>query len=443
MRAVDLIRQKRDGGALDAGAIKAFVDGATDGSWPDYQVSALLMAIVLRGMSLDEAIALTEAMVGSGQRLDLSEFGGTPVDKHSTGGVGDQTSLILAPLAAACGVVVPMMSGRGLGHTGGTLDKLEAIPGFRTNLTLAEMRRVLRQTGCVLIGQTDEIAPADRKLYALRDVTATVESRPLICASILSKKIAEGIGGLVLDVKVGRGAFMKTRDDARALASWLIRIAEGNGVRTEALLTSMDAPLGRAVGNASEVIEAIETLKGQGPKDLEELSVALAARLLILAGTAKDDADAERQVRDALTSGAGLEKFRDVILAQGGDPRVVDDYARMPIADTEIIWPADRDGVVANLDAELIGRATVALGAGRDRTDAAIDPGVGIHVEATVGTPVKRGDAVLRLRCDDRQRVAAARDLLAEAIVIGDTAPALSPVIVERMDVAAAMRMEG
>src|SRR6478672_1337440 len=255
MRAVDLIRHKRDGGALADADVRAFVAGVTDSSWPDYQVAALLMAIVWRGMTLEEASALTDAMVRSGQRLDLSEFGGTPVDKHSTGGVGDKTSLILAPLAVACGAVVPMMSGRGLGHTGGTLDKLEAIPGFRTRLSLEEMRRVLRDTHCVMIGQTDEIAPADRRLYALRDVTGTVESIPLICASILSKKIAEGIGALVLDVKVGRGAFMKTEADARTLAEWLCGIAERNGVRTEALLTSMDEPLGRAVGNANEVIE--------------------------------------------------------------------------------------------------------------------------------------------------------------------------------------------
>jgi pyrimidine-nucleoside phosphorylase len=295
MRAVDLIRRKRDGGTLATDEIRSFVAGATDGSWPDYQVSAMLMAIVLRGMTLEEAGALTDAMVRSGDRLDLSEFDAPAVDKHSTGGVGDQTSLVLAPLAAACGVIVPMMSGRGLGHTGGTLDKLESIPGFRTRLTLAEMRTALRKTGCVMIGQTDEIAPADRRLYALRDVTATVESIPLICSSILSKKIAEGISGLVLDVKVGSGAFMKTLDDARRLAAWLAGIAEMNGVRTQAMLTAMDFPIGRAVGNANEVIEAIETLKGRGPNDLEELSVTLAARMLALAGVASDAAEGKRR----------------------------------------------------------------------------------------------------------------------------------------------------
>ncbi|HET9370334.1 MAG TPA: thymidine phosphorylase [Vicinamibacterales bacterium] len=441
MRAVDLIRHKRDGASLDPDAIRAFVSGVTSGSWPDYQAAAMLMAIAVRGMSLDEAVALTDAMVRSGQRLDLSDLGGVPVDKHSTGGVGDKTSLILAPLAAACGVIVPMMSGRGLGHTGGTLDKLESIPGFRTGLSVAEMRAVLGKTGCVLIGQTSEIAPADRKLYALRDVTATVESIPLICASILSKKIAEGIAGLVLDVKVGRGAFMKTLDDARTLAAWLIRIAEGNGVRTEAVLTAMDAPLGRAVGNASEVIEAIETLKGRGPADVEALSVELAGWLLRLSGVAADAAGAERQVRAALASGAALEKFRDVIAAQGGDPRVVDDYSLLPQARTVAVWAAPRDGVVDRLDAELVGRASVALGAGRDRADAAVDHGVGIDVDAPVGTPVRAGDAVLRLRCDDPGRVAAARGLIDDAVGIGDRPPAASPVIIERMDAARALAM--
>jgi pyrimidine-nucleoside phosphorylase len=431
MRAVDLIRQKRDGLALGEPAIRAFIAGATDGSWPDYQVAALLMAIVLRGMTMDEAVILTDAMVRSGDRVDLSEFGGTPVDKHSTGGVGDNTSLVLAPLAAACGATVPMMSGRGLGHTGGTLDKLEAIPGFRTRLSLDEMRRVLRQTGCVLIGQTDRIAPADRRLYALRDVTGTVESIPLICASILSKKIAEGIGALVLDVKCGRGAFMKTLADARTLASWLTGIAEASGVRTEAVITSMDAPLGRAVGNANEVIEAIETLKGRGPADLERLSVHLAARMLVLAGLASDDQDAEPLVRRALSSGAGLEKFRAIIAAQGGDPGVVDDYGRLPQARHREPVPALRDGFVVGLDAERVGRAAVALGAGRDRVDGEVDHGVGIDVIATVGAPVRRGDPVLFLECDDVTRRHAALAIVAGAIEIGDDAMPATELLIE------------
>jgi pyrimidine-nucleoside phosphorylase len=433
MRAVDVIRQKRDGAELDARTIDAFVAGVTDGSWPDYQISALLMAIVLKGMTLEEAAALTDAMVRSGQRLDWSSLGTMAVDKHSTGGVGDKLSLVIAPVAAACGAIVPMMSGRGLGHTGGTLDKLEAIPGFRTRLSLGEMRRVLDRTGCVLIGQTDEIAPADRRLYAIRDVTGTVESIPLICASILSKKIAEGIGALVLDVKVGRGAFMKTRDDARRLATWLAGIAEKNGVRTEALLTPMDAPLGRAVGNATEVIEAIETLKGRGPADVETLSLELAARMLLLAGVAPDQAAAAAAVRAALDSGDALDRFRAVIDAQGGDPRVIDDYDRLPRHTQEAVWAAPRAGVVLRLDAGLIGRAAVALGAGRDRADGEIDPGVGIDVAAPFGTRVSRGDAILRVRCDDPARVDGAWALLDAAVDIGDAPAAPAPLVLERI----------
>ena len=434
MRAVDVIRRKRDGHALDGDAIRAFVTGATDGTWPDYQVSALLMAIVWRGMSLDEASVLTDAMVRSGRRVDLSDFGGVPVDKHSTGGVGDKLSLVLAPLAASCGATVPMMSGRGLGHTGGTLDKLESIPGFRTRLSLDETRQVLAKTGCALIGQTEEIAPADRRLYALRDVTGTVESIPLICASILSKKIAEGIGALVMDVKVGRGAFMKTLDDARQLATWLVGIAERNGVRTEALLTSMDAPLGRAVGNANEVAESIETLKGRGPRDIETLSVRLAARMLLLAGIADSDATAEQRVREALTSGAGLEKFRDIIAAQGGDPRVVDDPGRLPQPSHVEVWAATSSGIVSGIDAELVGRAAVALGAGRDRAEAPVDAAAGIDVLMPVGSAIKQGDPVFRVMCSDATRAATARALLDRAVTIGDRPPAEAALVLEEID---------
>ena len=433
MSAVDVIRRKRDGGTLAPDEIRSFVAGATDGSWADYQVSALLMAIVLKGMTLDEAAALTDAMVKSGQRVDLKRApnGTVPVDKHSTGGVGDKTSLILAPLAAACGVIVPMMSGRGLGHTGGTLDKLEAIPGFRTGLSLPEMMRALERRGCAMIGQTSEIAPADKKLYALRDVTGTVESRPLICASILSKKIAEGIGALVMDVKVGKGAFMKTDEDARELATWLVGIAEKNGVRTEALLTSMESPLGREIGNASEVIESIETLKGRGPKDLEGLSVRLAARMLVLAGLTSDDAEAEARVRTALSSGAGLEVFRGIIEEQGGDPRVIDDYARLPRAATRAVIAAPADGFIAGLDAESIGRAGVSLGAGRERVDSVIDHGVGIQVNAAPGERVKRGDPVLTVMYNDAARWETARALLESSIRVAEAPPAPQPLIRE------------
>lgn len=438
MRAVDLIRQKRDGRALSPDAIRFFVAGVTDGSWADYQVSALLMAIVLRGMTVDEAAALTDAMVRSGQRLDPHALGGAAVDKHSTGGVGDKTSLVIAPLAAACGAVVPMMSGRGLGHTGGTLDKLEAIPGFRTSLPLDEARAVIARVGCVLIGQSREIAPADHRLYALRDVTGTVESLPLICSSILSKKIAEGIRGLVLDVKVGRGAFLKSLPEARELAEWLVAIAAAHGVEAEAVLTSMNAPLGRAVGNASETIEAIETLKGRGPGDVETLSVHLAARMLVLAAIAPTLEAAELRVRRALTSGDGLEKFREIVAAQGGDPAALDDYAHLPAAPFESLVAASADGFVVGIDALAIGEAAVLLGAGRDRADDVIDPGVGIDVLAPVGADVRQGEAVLRLRYADEVRLARARHALNSAVKIGSVAPAAEPLFLDVITASAA-----
>src|SRR2546422_5604980 len=313
MRAVDVIMKKRDGGPLAREEIRFFVDGVTDGTLPNYQASALLMAILLRGMSPEETAWLTDAMVHSGIRVDLKDIPGVKVDKHSTGGVGDKTSLILAPLAAACGLIVPMMSGRGLGHTGGTLDKLEAIPGFRVGLSLDEMRGALKAVGCAMIGQTAQIAPADKKLYALRDVTGTVESIPLISASIMSKKIAEGIDALVLDVKTGSGAFMKTEGASRRVAASLVAIGNASGVKTEAIITAMDAPLGNAVGNALEVIECVEVLKGRGPKDVIEVTVALTVRMLVLGRVATHPAHAEQRVRDAIGSGAGLERFRQLI----------------------------------------------------------------------------------------------------------------------------------
>jgi pyrimidine-nucleoside phosphorylase len=434
MRAVDVIRHKRDGGSLDEAALAAFVRGATDGSWPDYQIAALLMAIVWRGMSLDEAARLTDLMVKSGERVHLADLQTTAVDKHSTGGVGDKLSLVIAPLAASAGAVVPMMSGRGLGHTGGTLDKLEAIPGFRTGLSLIEMRRVLDRTGCVLIGQTAEVAPADRRLYALRDVTATIESVPLISASILSKKIAEGIGALVLDVKVGAGAFMKTRDEARTLAMWLSGIAERNGLRTQAVLTAMDAPLGRAVGNANEVIEAFETLKGRGPADVEALSVDLASRMLVVAGLSATAGDAETRIRRVLDSGEALEKFRAIIVAQGGDPRVVDDYSRLPAAPQVVPWTAPAAGIIAAMDAELVGRAAVALGAGRDRADSNVDPAAGIDIVARPGEAVEAGAPVFRLRTSRPSRLAEARTLLQRAVRVAADPPPPAPQILEVVD---------
>lgn len=438
MRAIDIICRKRDGHTLTHEAIDAFVQGVTDGSWPDYQVAAFLMAVFLRGMTLDEATALTQSMVESGVRLDCSDLlgpgnGATTVDKHSTGGVGDKTSLILAPLAAACGALVPMMSGRGLGHTGGTLDKLAAIPGFRTDLSVPKMRKALAETGCVLIRQTAEVAPADRRMYALRDATGTVESIPLIASSILSKKVTEGIGALVLDVKVGSGGFMADLGAARDLAHWLVAISERSGLRTEALLTRMDTPLGRRVGNASEVLESIQTLRGEGPADLESLSVTLAARMLALAGVAPP-ADAEGLVRAALRSGRGLEKFRQIIAAQGGDPRVIDDPSLLPLADRDEVVRAARTGVVTAIDAGCVGRAAVVLGAGRDHVDAIVDPGVGIDLLVDEGTPVSEGEPILRLYYRDTARLDGALQRLREAVVIGDVPPVPRPLVIERID---------
>src|SRR5688572_13762621 len=329
MSFVEVIARKRDGHALSREEIDRFVEGVTAGNIPDYQASALLMAIVLRGMTDEETAWLTDAMVRSGTRLELSGIRGITVGKHSTGGVGDKVSIMLAPIVAACGVVMPKMSGRGLGHTGGTLDKLESIPGFRVNLSAADFTRMLTDVGTSIVGQTASFAPADKKLYALRDVTATVPSIPLISASVMSKKLAEGAGALVLDVKCGHGAFMKSETDARELARLLVAIGSQAGIRTEAFITNMDAPLGRAVGNALEVIECLDGLKGRGPADLTELVVTLASRVVTLSEVL-GERDAEPAVRRVLTSGAALEKFRAVIAWQGGDSAVVDDYSLLP-----------------------------------------------------------------------------------------------------------------
>lgn len=431
MRAVDVIRKKRDGVALSPDDMAAFVHGVTTRGWPDYQAAALLMAIWLRGMTDAETAFLTRAMVDSGEKLDLSDLPGPKVDKHSTGGVGDKTSLILAPLAAACGVVVPMMSGRGLGHSGGTLDKLEAIPGFRVGLSLTEFRAALRAVGCALIGQTKEIAPADKLLYALRDVTATVESIPLITASIISKKVAEGIEALVLDVKCGQGAFMKSRADARTLAESLVATGTRNGVRTEAILTAMDVPLGRAVGNALEVRECLATLRGEGPRELEQLSVTLAARMLVLGGLATDLAAAETAIRAALGSGRGLEKFRAIIARQGGDPRVVDKPARLPSAPCQVVVRADRAGYVADIHAEVVGRATMLLGAGRNRVDDAIDPAVGAVVLAQFGEQVRCGDGLVEVHYGADMHLAEALGMLRQAWMIGEAPPMPQPIVLE------------
>ncbi len=434
MRAVDVIRRKRDGGELAETELAAFVRAAATGTdWEPYQLSALLMAIVWRGMTPNETATFTRLMADSGKRLDLSDLPGPKVDKHSTGGVGDKTSLILAPLVAACGAYVPMMSGRGLGHTGGTLDKLESIPGFRVNLSEAEFRAALRATRIGMIGQTDEVAPADKTLYALRDVTGTVECIPLITASILSKKLAEGIDSLVMDVKCGRGAFMKTRDDARNLAEGIVRVARLNGLRCEALVTAMDRPLGRAVGNALEVIESIETLKGDGPADLTELSLALAARMVRLAGLVESEEQARAKVRAALDSGRGLECFRKMVEQQGGDPRVVDDYARLPTAPKTYEIKAERDGFVADLDAETLGLTGMLLGGGRRKASDAIDPAVGITVRAKPGEAVRAGDSVLAVHYRDDSGLSEVLERPRTSYTLTEDRPSDSNVVLEQI----------
>jgi pyrimidine-nucleoside phosphorylase len=433
MRAVDLIRRKRDGGTLDRAAIEFFVGGVTRGTIPEYQTAALLMAICLRGMSEAETLALTTAMIDSGVRVTYPGLDAPAVDKHSTGGVGDKTSVVLAPIAAACGARVPMMSGRGLGHTGGTLDKLESIPGFRTGLSIDELRRAIATIGCALVGQTDQIAPADRKLYALRDVTGTVESIPLICASIMSKKIAEGIGGLVLDVKTGAGAFMKTVEASRQLAASLVAIGKAAGVRTQALVTRMDAPLGRAVGNANELVECFEVLKGRGPEDVESLSVALAARMLIVAGVAADGPEADAKARGALRSGAALEKLRQIVENQGGDPRVIDDYSRLPAAPDRAVVEAPSGGFLVALHAECLGRAAVALGAGRARLDDEIDHGVGIEIHAQPGAALRAGDPVVTLHHRGGRGLDEALALARQAVGVAAAPEAPAALIVEEL----------
>jgi pyrimidine-nucleoside phosphorylase len=434
LRAVDVIQRKRDGQALTAEEIRFFIDGYASGSVPDYQASALAMAVFFRGMTPPEIVALTESMMRTGEVLDLSDLPGPKVDKHSTGGVGDKTSMILAPLAAACGVYVPMISGRGLGHTGGTLDKLESIPGFQVRLSLAEFRRVLKKCGLGLIGQTPEIAPADKKLYALRDVTSTVESLPLIAASIMSKKMAEGLDALVLDVKVGGGAFLTKHEDSRTLAQQMVSIGHGMGKKVAALLTGMDQPLGKTVGNGLEMLESIETLKGRGPKDLESLSLELTAWMLWLAGAVPSLDAGRTKARDALGSGAGLRKLQEVVELQGGDPRVCDDTSLLPRAHETVDVKAAADGRVTAIECRAVGHAGMLLGAGRETVDSRIDAAVGVVLHKKVGDLVVAGEPLMTVHVNDRARLDLALDLLGKSVSIGPEAPPAVPLVREVID---------
>jgi pyrimidine-nucleoside phosphorylase len=429
MRFVDVIVRKRDGHALARAEIDAFIAGVIDGSIPDYQISALMMAILLRGMTREETGWLTEAMVRSGERVDLSAVPGIKVGKHSTGGVGDKVSLVLAPLVAACGVPVPKMSGRGLGHSGGTLDKLESIPGFRVDLSIEEFRRILADVGTSIIGQTLALAPADKKLYALRDVTATISSVPLIAASIMSKKLAEGADALVLDVKCGDGAFVKDVRGAEVLARSMVAIGTHAGVRTEAFITAMDAPLGRAVGNAVELIEALDTLKGGGPDDLTELVLHLAARMIVLGGAEPDSERAMARARAALSSGRALTTFERMVERHGGRVAVIYDYALLPGTPHRAASHAVGDGFVTGVRAEAIGRAANLLGAGRSRMGDPVDHAVGVVLQVKPGDEVRRGDVLVELRHRDGTGLEEALAACAAAVLIGDAPSSPGPLV--------------
>ncbi len=418
-----LIAKKRDGKALDDSQIRQIIERFVDGRVPDYQMSALAMAICLRGMSFDETVALTLAMRDSGEVMRFDEIDGVKVGKHSTGGVGDKVSLGLIPLVASCGIVVPKMSGRGLGHTGGTLDKLESIPGFRVDLSPAQFRRQLKTLGCAIIGQTKQLAPADRKLYALRDVTGTVESIPLITSSILSKKLAEGTDALVLDVKCGRGAFMKTEKSAKELARNLVRVGRLAGKRVSAVLTDMNTPLGHNVGNAIEVIEVLRFLHGEGPDDLGAVTFELGAEMLVLGGVAKNRAQAIRKLRDALHSHAALATMRELVRAQGGDPRVVDEPDRLALSTARGTVRAEGDGYVGEVDPLGIGYASMALGAGREQADQTVDPGAGIQMHVTRGDAVRKGQPLATLYASRRSLVDRARDRVRQAFSFRATKP--------------------
>ena len=413
-RAVDVIRKKRDAQELSQAEIEFLVRAYTSGEIPDYQVSAWLMAVILRGLTRAETSALTDAMLRSGDVLDLSEFPAKKVDKHSTGGVGDKTSLVLAPLGAAGGLIVPMISGRGLGHTGGTLDKLESIPGFNVNLSVPEFRSVLKACGCAMIGQTSEIAPADRKLYALRDVTATVESPYLICASIMSKKLAEGIDALVLDVKTGSGAFMKKEEDAVFLAELMVETGERMGKSVVALITNMDQPLGAHVGNSLEVLEVLDVLRGRGPDDLRELCFELAGWMFYLGGTADTVAQGKLNAEQLIVSGKALEKFRQMVVLQGGDIHALDDPGKLPLAKFMQDVCSPKDGYLAAMDCEAVGTACVILGGGREKKEDVVDPAVGIVLHRKVGDRVAAGEPLCTVHSNSETRTALASKLLLE-----------------------------
>ncbi|MBC8167660.1 MAG: thymidine phosphorylase [Bryobacteraceae bacterium] len=438
MRTVDLIYRKREGEELRPEEIEYLVQGYTSGEIPDYQMSAFLMAVFFSNMTENEVDSLTDIMVKSGQTIDLSGIPGVKVDKHSTGGVGDKTSLIAAPIAAAAGVIVPMISGRGLGHTGGTLDKLESIPGFRTDISVDEFKELLAVHKLAFIGQTQEIAPADGKLYSLRDATATVESVPLIASSIMSKKLAEGIDALVLDVKVGKGAFMKRQVEARKLAQLMVGIGRRRDKRVVALLTDMDQPLGFAIGNALEIMEVSQTLQNQGPDDLREISLELAARMIYLGKVAPTLEEARRTAEELLISFAGYKKFKEVIKAQGGNEKVLDQFELLPNATDVREVECPRTGYISSIDAELMGRASTMIGAGRDKKEDGIDPAVGIILEGKIGQRMEAGSVLCRIYITsntDAERLEEAQELIEDAFRISQQPAEQKKIILETVSI--------
>ena len=429
----ELLNKKRRGGPLDTREIEFFIDGFTRGTIPDYQMSALLMAIAINGMTAAEMATLTQSMLRSGEQWHLRDSYDFFADKHSTGGVGDKVSLVLSPWVAACGIKVGMLSGRGLGHTGGTLDKLEAIPGFNARLSRADFERSVAESGCVISTSTEGIAPADKKIYALRDVTGTVESLPLITASIMSKKLAMGASGLILDVKTGSGAFMRNYQDSKALAQSLIAAAAGSGTRVEALITDMDRPLGVAAGNANEIIETIDCLKGQGPEDLMEVTRAQAVRLLVMSGR-YDEASAGTALDDAIASGRALEQSRKWIAAQGGDPAIVDDYSLLPQPTSVVEVLAPQSGYITHMDTYQAGMFCVDLGAGRKKADDVIDYAAGVMFDVRTGEAVNAGDVIARIQLGTGSRDAEElRSRFLSFVIFGDEAPAARPLVHEHL----------
>lgn len=421
MRMVDVIDQKRNGGVLSDEQLQFFVDGVVDGSLPDYQISALLMAIYFQGMTDREQTQLTMKMMHSGERLDLSKIPGIKVDKHSTGGVGDKTSLPLAAMVAALGIPVPMISGRGLGHTGGTLDKLEAIPGFQVELSEQDFIKQVAEEKLAIVGATRDVAPADKKIYALRDVTDTVDSIPLIASSIMSKKLASGTDALVIDVKTGAGAFMKTEDSAVKLAKALVAIGKQAGLKCEAVISDMNQPLGSKIGNTLEIEETLDLLKGKGPKDLLELVLELGSRMVVMGQQAASLAEARAKLEQTIADGSALARFKAMIKAQHGDPNVVDDYSLMPHAKYQIEYPAQKDGVIAKLTADEIGMASMLMGGGRQKADDQLDYAVGIELHKKIGDSVQKGESIMTI-WSNREDINDVKELLDQAVAIEESA---------------------